>query len=222
MIPNKKMNATIPSTTKRFYADIDLAGNRAAIGAIERKYGRMIREAAFQNGIEPAIMATLIFIESRGDENARNGNTYGLGQLSIATVANTLYNDFKQGRISPRELELLTEFLGTSNIEKIKAAKSDTAILGLFNMNLLYNPSFNILLSAMYFRRCIDKSHTLGFGLRLDVAIYLYNAGFYNKIPLSSNVDGFLETSIPVTTKNYILKFIGVNSPYPDAKQIFG
>lgn len=216
------MDAIIPSTKKGFYGDSDLVGNRQIMVGIEQAYGKMIREAAFQNGIEPALVATYLFVESRGNANARNGNTYGLGQVSVATTANTLYNDYKQGRISPREEELLIGFLGTSAIDTIKKAKSDTEIVSLFSPQLLFNPNFNILISVMYFRRCLDKSHTLGYGLRLDIAIYLYNAGFYKSIPFSTDVDSFLDASIPNTTKNYIKKVLGTNTPYPDAKQIFG
>lgn len=216
------MNATIPSTKKGFYGDIELLPNRQKVAELEKNYGKMIREAAYLNGIEPAIVATYLFVESRGDINARNGNTYGLGQVSIATAANTLYNDYRQGRIDAREEELLIGFLGTTAIEKIKTAKADTEIVSLFTPQMLFNPNFNILISVMYFRRCLDKSHTLGYGLRLDIAIYLYNAGYYRTIPFSSDVDTFLETTIPNTTKNYILKVLGVNTPYADAKQIFG
>jgi soluble lytic murein transglycosylase-like protein len=216
------MNAIIPSTKKGFYGETDLAGNRAIIANLERNYGKMIREAAYQNGIEPALVATYLLVESRGEINARNGNTYGLGQVSVATTANTLYNDFKQGRISAREEELLIGFLGQAAIDSIKKAKADTEILSLFSPQLLYNPNFNILISVMYFRRCLDKSHTLGYGLRLDIAIFLYNAGYYKTIPFSTDVDGFLDASIPNTTKNYIKKVLGTNTPYPDAKQIFG
>jgi soluble lytic murein transglycosylase-like protein len=218
----RRMNATIPSTKQGFYGETDLAGNRQIIANLERNYGKMIRESAYQNGIEPALVATYLFVESRGDINARNGNTYGLGQLSVATTANTIYNDYKQSRISPREEELLIGFLGQSAIDTIKKAKSDTEILSLFSPQLLYNPNFNILISVMYFRRCLDKSHTLGYGLRLDIAIFLYNAGYYKTIPFSTDVDGFLDASIPNTTKNYIKKVLGTNTPYPDAKQIFG
>ncbi len=218
----RRMNAIIPSTKKGFYGETDLAGNRAIIANLERNYGKMIREAAYQNGIEPALVATYLFVESRGEINARNGNTYGLGQVSVATTANTLYNDFKQGRISAREEELLIGFLGQAAIDSIKKAKADTEILSLFSPQLLYNPNFNILISVMYFRRCLDKSHTLGYGLRLDIAIFLYNAGYYKTIPFSTDVDGFLDASIPNTTKNYIKKVLGTNTPYPDAKQIFG
>lgn len=218
----KRMNATIPATRKGFYSDIDLHPNRLKIAELEKNFGKMIREASFLNGIEPAIVSTYLFIESRGDVNARNGNTYGLGQISIETVANTLYNDFKQARISAREEELLIGFLGSAKVESIKKAKSDIEVLKFLNEQMLYNPNFNILLSVMYFRRCLDKAHSLGYGLRLDIAIYLYNAGYYKKIPYSKDVDTFLNTTIPDTTKNYILKFMGVNSPYPDAKQIFG
>lgn len=216
------MNATIPSTKQSFYGETDLAGNRAIIANLERNYGKMIREAAYQNGIEPALVATYLFVESRGEINARNGNTYGLGQVSVATTANTLYNDYKQGRISPREEELLIGFLGQAAIDTIKKAKADTEILSLFSPQLLYNPNFNILISVMYFRRCLDKSHTLGYGLRLDIAIFLYNAGYYKTIPFSTDVDSFLDASIPNTTKNYIKKVLGTNTPYPDAKQLFG
>lgn len=222
MDSKRRMNAIIPSTNKGFYGDVELSANRQKIAELERNYGKMIREAAYQNGIEPAIVATYLFVESRGDANARNANTYGLGQVSVATCANTLYNDYKQGRISPREEELLLGFLGQIAIDKIKKAKADTEILSLFSPQLLYNPNFNILISVMYFRRCLDKSHTLGYGLRLDIAIFLYNAGYYKTIPFSTDVDSFLDASIPNTTKNYILKVLGVNSPYPDAKQIFG
>ncbi|GGD53318.1 hypothetical protein GCM10011514_16790 [Emticicia aquatilis] len=218
----RRMNATIPSTKQSFYGETDLAGNRAIIANLERSYGKMIREAAYQNGIEPALVGTYLFVESRGDINARNGNTYGLGQVSVATVANTLYNDYKQSRISPREEELLIGFLGQAAIDTIKKAKADTEILSLFSPQLLYNPNFNILVSVMYFRRCLDKSHTLGYGLRLDIAIYLYNAGYYKTVPFSTDVDSFLDASIPNTTKNYIKKVLGTNTPYPDAKQIFG
>lgn len=218
----KRMNAIIPATRKQFYADIDLLPNRQKIAELEKNYGKMIREAAFLNGIEPAIVSTYLFIESRGDANARNGNTFGLGQISVETVANTLYNDYKQNRISLREDELLIGFLGSAKVNSIKKAKSDLEILPLLNQQMLFNANFNILLSVMYFRRCLDKAHSLGFGLRLDIAIYLYNAGYYKKIPFSTDVDSFLGTTIPDTTKNYILKFMGVNSPYPDAKQIFG
>lgn len=216
------MNAIIPSTKQSFYGETDLAGNRAIIANLERNYGKMIREAAYQNGIEPALVGTYLFVESRGDINARNGNTYGLGQVSVATTANTLYNDYKQSRISPREEELLIGFLGQAAIDTIKKAKADTEILSLFSPQLLYNPNFNILVSVMYFRRCLDKSHTLGYGLRLDIAIYLYNAGYYKTVPFSTDVDSFLDASIPNTTKNYIKKVLGTNTPYPDAKQIFG
>lgn len=218
----RRMNAIIPATKQSFYGETDLAGNRAIIANLERSYGKMIREAAYQNGIEPALVATYLFVESRGDINARNGNTYGLGQVSVATVANTLYNDYKQSRISPREEELLIGFLGQTAIDTIKKAKADTEILSLFSPQLLYNPNFNILISVMYFRRCLDKSHTLGYGLRLDIAIFLYNAGYYKTIPFSTDVDSFLDASIPNTTKNYIKKVLGTNTPYPDAKQIFG
>lgn len=218
----RRMNAIIPSTKQSFYGETDLAGNRAIIANLERNYGKMIREAAYQNGIEPALVGTYLFVESRGDINARNGNTYGLGQVSVATTANTLYNDYKQSRISPREEELLIGFLGQAAIDTIKKAKADTEILSLFSPQLLYNPNFNILVSVMYFRRCLDKSHTLGYGLRLDIAIYLYNAGYYKTVPFSTDVDSFLDASIPNTTKNYIKKVLGTNTPYPDAKQIFG
>lgn len=221
----RMINVDIPLTKQGFYKPTELSGNRNAIIRIKNNFGTLVDGIAKMNGFDNgAWMATLFFIESRGVmllEPDKYGSV-GLGQINLVTVAATLFADFKNNRISNDELTILNKVLGTDTVEKIRKEKLEVNVTKYLKISHLQNLEFNILLSTMYFRRCLDRELTVGTLLRPDKAIVYYNSSWYKVIPPSLNTDGLLNSnSLSVITKDYIRKFVGQNTPLLDAAQIF-
>jgi len=153
------------------------------------------------------LITAFIFIESGGEERAKNASAYGLMQVTPATVDTIIIKENLARRLAADEIAKLRPVLG-ARLDTLLAKKylvPEVYTVG----NDLYNPAFNILTGTMYLGKLIDEQTTLG-QLRLDQVVVRYNRGYFAKLPSGATTDKLLE-NITGVTKDYILKLCGTN-----------
>ncbi|MDR6564960.1 MULTISPECIES: hypothetical protein [unclassified Arcicella] len=218
----------------KYYSDADIAGNLAIVKNIRNKFGTLINEecSSGNGNLEPYLLESLYAIESKGDPNAVNGSTYGLGQLDTATASNIPFWLKKRAKIMTSSQEdKIKKLFGSALADCLLNLKYDNApskcsgnapSINLVTRAMLLNPEKNIALSAMYMDYLIDKysfggtSVTPPTGVRLDKLIVHYNAGQGNaaKVPQGltpTDTTNWVKQKLSITTSDYILKFIGKN-----------
>ena len=226
-----------------FYKDSEVAGNIASVNQMRSRFGNIINEACSAGNarIDPFILEGLFFIESKGNANASNGGTYGLGQIDPTTASNIPYwlqksklmTDSQRSKVYQLFGQKLGDCLlgliydnspsycsGAKKNGKGQMVGPDST--NLITREMLLSPTINIWLSAMFMDYLIDKYSTGGTlvtpptTVRLDRVIVHYNAGQGNakKVPTGltpSDTTAWVGKNLSPITSDYILKFVGKN-----------
>lgn len=202
-----KVNANIPSTSQSFYSAAQRQSLITSLAQIQARYRAPIELAAGLCNVPAELIAGFIFIESNGEEQAKNASAYGLMQVTPATCDTVIIKENLEKRLSADEQIELRKILG-SRLDTLLAKKflvPDVYTKG----SDLYNPAFNILVGTMYLGRLIDEFTSLGL-VRLDKVVVKYNRGYFAKVPSGSTTDKLLN-NIQGVTRDYILKLVGTN-----------
>lgn len=219
----------IPAINQSFYKDYEIKQTKDKLDSIYLKYKTYIDQAARLTNVDKDIITSLIFIESSGDVNAVSGaGAVGLMQLVPAAASDILVTENLKKRlddgkenIANGEKSILRKFLGnrfTNGILKMKYLGQQVVVDGVsgavwVTKKDLLNPELNILIGAIYLGLLIDESIEDG-KLRLDKIIVRYNVGYFAQkrgTLLPKSVQLSMLSNLPTETKNYILKFAGLN-----------
>jgi hypothetical protein len=164
-------------------------------------------------------------------ENPDNGRYIGISQVDVKTAAYVLFIEYRNSALTDTELVFMKESIGNSKTtqlyDKIKLSKKQaspsdwlaTSAKKLIYDGLYQSTSFNMLIGQIYFGQCLDKH--AGIASRYDKAYYAYNQGINTKFPITTNTDALLEAQkqanglfLKENGKNYILKSVGLHSPF--------
>lgn len=229
MQKSKKMGELkVPLTKKGFYTENQISQNNALLDSLKAKIGQYIIKSCRLVNLEPALLATLIFVENPSNKPTHSLNdktsSYSYCQISIQTVSDSLFNEFRKGRMTIEEEDYLASLIGRTKVDAIKKAKTAKAVLDadIITSTMMLDVETNIFFGAVYFKQCVDKEHIAGSLPRLDKAVVYYNTTIYRTIPPSVSTDQLLTySSIPQITKDYILKMFGSTSPLLYAMKIY-
>jgi hypothetical protein len=227
------MSIQIEILKDSYYKPEEVAGNLAKIAAIRSQFGSIINAACSSSaGNLPEYLLTgLIFIESAGNPNSKNGSTYGLAQIDTKTASNIpQWLKKKAGIMTPVQEAKIYEFFGKKRGDCLLNMSWDnapTACSGGFDStNIitkedLYKPEIGIWLCSMLLDYLIWKYSSVAIvgsptKVRFDKAIVYYNGGQGKaaKLPFylnAADTTNWVGTNLSSTTKDYILKFIGSN-----------
>jgi hypothetical protein len=208
MIGRKNKNMTnVPLTKKSFYSEADISGMLALLDSNKSTIGNFIIKSAELVGLEPSVLAALIFVESPRNEDS--GIYVGYCQIDISSAVAAIFYEFKKGRMSAEEEAYLSSLITPQVVARIKKAKADTEVITALTYKELKRPDVNIFIGAMFFKQCLDKEHIAGQLPRYDKAVLRYNSGFYVTIPPSIGTDTLLAVSPMVwRTANPRVKFL--------------
>lgn len=209
---SSKNAVSIPMTNRSFYQKTQIAGLNAEIKLIRQRFGKFINATAKGTNIPDWLLESFIFIESAGNPNAQNGNTYGLGQISPDGIQDVIILENKDKKINAFERSALKKQLGT-RADTILNYKSLGQSIKITKADLL-NPEFNILCMSIYLSRLIDQV-TVNGKIRYDLLPYGYNIGYFaflkQKAALIAKTTNQVIDGTNQITANYILKFVGRN-----------
>lgn len=219
-----------------FYKPSEITGNLAVVNQIRGKYGDIIKEACSGANarLETYILESLIFIESKGDAKAVNGQAYGIAQIDTATASNIPYWLSKKAKImTASQRAKVYELFGKTRGDCLLNLSYDNAPSkcsgGKDSINLvtkaeLLNPEIGIWLCAMYLDYLIDmysyggsiippKENT---DVKMERVIVHYNTGqgTVKRVPTNLSAGdtlNYVRTKISPITSDYITKFIGTN-----------
>jgi len=213
----------IPMTAESFYDDKEAQANLTKIQSLRARYGSLIQQAARLANVPSAVIESIAFIESAGNENARSGaGAVGLMQLTPDTGTTIIHLDDQGKRISAEQAAVLGKYLGAklTNIRKLRYLGDPKAGDTRLTADLVQPPEVNLLIGAMLIGRLIDQSTELisvtDKLIRWDKVIVRYNAGYFYKLKAKSVPDVLAEAkSKSAETYNYIIKFVGKNGLLP-------
>ena len=209
----------VPMTAQSYYSSSDVAANLAIVQNIRSTYDTFIQQASDMTNVPRAVIESVCFIESRGNESARSSaGAVGLMQLTPDTCVTTIFQDNKAGRISDTQLEKLHSFLGAKliNIRSMRYLNDPKVSNTKLTASEVISPEVNLLIGAMLLGRLIDQETQLlsliERLIRWDRVVFRYNAGYFYKIQ-AKTVAGVLDEAKAKSTEtgNYILKFAGKN-----------
>lgn len=212
----------IPAINQSFYPDSVKKQTKDKLDSIYLKYKTYIDQAARLTNVDKDMITSLIFIESSGDANAVSGaGAVGLMQLVPAAASDILVTENLKKHLEDGEKSILRKFLGNrfeKGILKMKYLGQQVVVDGIsgavwVTKKDLLNPELNILIGAIYLGLLIDESIEDG-KLRLDKIIVRYNVGYFAQkrgTLLPKSVQLSMLSNLPTETKNYILKFAGLN-----------
>jgi len=212
------MNVAIPMISTPFYAKEKTPQLKSALASIAKRYYNSIRLAESLTKVPGAIILSIIFAESAGDEKViSSAGAVGLMQLKPQTAHDTLVQENNFKRLSTAEKNILKKQLG-ARLDSILAQqylgqklKSNKYSGNVITKADLLNPEFNILVGSIYLGLLIDQHEEKG-TLRLDKVVLRYNQGYFYK-PKGNNIK---ETLISAKKRSeeayaYILKVVGKN-----------
>lgn len=211
------LNVKIPSITESFYPSKSVPQIEDKIkNVIRPKYGKYINNISEISQVPVPLIESFIFIESTGNEKAKNPYATGLMQLSRATASDVIIKEKGLGRLDDREAIILKKYLG-DRYKLIENVKPKQTSLGktFITDNDLFKPEFNILVGTMLLGQLINEFTENG-KLRLDKVVTIYNGGRFSKagkkiIKFKGDTKELL-TQVPKESSDYIKKLIGVNS----------
>lgn len=199
------MNVKLPITSKSFYGDDEKPAIKAKLLEIYANYKSIIDTVASLNNIPKELIISVIFIESRGDANAKTKYAVGLMQVSPSSATDIITRERSRGVLTQTEKNALKNMLGSTKYDKVMTAKMGDTIV---TESDLFRPNVNILLGSMMLTQIIDdESKKSGGKLRLDKAIVRYNKGYYAQLP-NVGTDQLL-SKVPNESRDYILKLAG-------------
>ena len=229
----------IPAINQSFYSDSVKKQTKDKLDSIYLKYKTYIDQAARLTNVDKDMITSLIFIESAGNPDAvSHAGAVGLMQLMITpqspTPTDVLVMENLKQRLTEPEKVVLRKQLGSrlDGILKMKyrnhivlpekpegiATYTDSKGATVKSASWvtkkdLLNPEFNILVGAIYLGLLIDESVESG-KLRLDKIIVRYNRGYGANDKgksLPATLLLAMSSNLPKETKEYILKFAGLN-----------
>ena len=212
------MNVAIPMISTPFYAKEKTPQLKSALAGIAKRYYNSIRLAEHLTKVPGAIILSIIFAESAGDENViSSAGAVGLMQLKPQTAHDTLVQENNFKRLSTSEINILKNHLG-ARLDSILAQrylgqklKSNNYSGNVITKTDLLNPEFNILVGSIYLGLLIDQHEEKG-TLRLDKVVLRYNQGYFYK-PKGNTIK---ETLVSAKKRSeeayaYVLKVVGKN-----------
>lgn len=212
------MNVAIPMISTPFYAKEKTPQLRSALADIAKRFYKSIRLVEQLTKVPGAIILSIIFAESAGDEKViSSAGAVGLMQLKPQTAHDTLVQENNFKRLSTAEKNILKKQLG-ARLDSILAQKylgqklkSNNYSGNVITKTDLLNPEFNILVGSIYLGLLIDQHEEKG-TLRLDKVVLRYNQGYFYK-PKGNTVK---ETLVSAKKRSeeayaYVLKVVGKN-----------
>ena len=212
------MNVSIPMISTPFYTKEKTPQIKSSLAKIARRYFGAIRLAEQLTNVPGAIILSIIFAESAGDEKAiSSSGAVGLMQLKTQTAHDTLVQENNFKRLSPAEKNILRKQLG-ERLDAIlmqeylgQKLKANNYKANVITTSDLLNPAFNILVGSIYLGLLIDQHEEKG-TLRLDKVVLRYNQGYFYK-PKGNNIN---ETLLNAKLRSkeayeYVLKVVGKN-----------
>lgn len=201
----------IPAIPISFYKPEDMPKIKEKVNEIKTKYGRYIKNSATISNVPEDLIASFIFIESRGEEKVINkgSQSTGLMQITPNSATDVLTLERTKGRLNDKEKSVLKQLLGAEKFNKVIKANMGSTII---TQQDLLIPELNILIGTIYLGMMIDR-HTEGETVRLDKVVVAYNAGMYafkSGKGLVGDTQKLL-ASLPSETQNYIKKLVGKN-----------
>ncbi len=212
------MNVAIPMISTPFYAKEKTPQLKSALAEIAKRYYKSIRLAESLTKVPGAIILSIIFVESAGDEKViSSAGAVGLMQLKPQTAHDTLVQENNFKRLSSAEKNILKKHLGPRLDSLLsqqylgQKLKSNNYSGNVITKTDLLNPEFNILVGSIYLGLLIDQHEEKG-TLRLDKVLLRYNQGYFYK-PKGNNIK---ETLISAKKRSeeaysYVLKVVGKN-----------
>ena len=198
-------------TTKAFYPPTAIVQLKEKLQAIKNTYGKFIATFAALTGVDVNVITSVIFLESAGEPDVISGaGAVGLMQLTPATASGMIFLAHRAKLIKPEMANYLKQVLGQRYVNIIKQSYPAAPVAGktAITRQELFKPDLNIALGSLTLAVLISESDENG-TLRLDKVISRYNRGYYSKA--NGNIADVLANA-PTETRDYILKFVGVNS----------
>lgn len=191
-----------------FYTASQAVANKKVLDSIYSKYKDIIDQVAQINAIPTALITSIIFIESKGNENAKLANAYGLMQVDPKSCTDTITRERTKKRLTDPEKAILKKELGQAKYDAVMKAKLGDTIITVDDVK---NPHINVILGTMAFVQILDEESKGSTEQRIDRAIVRYNKGYYyNKMPKGVSAEQLVAQS-PKDLKDYILKLGGKN-----------
>jgi soluble lytic murein transglycosylase-like protein len=214
------LNIKIPMIERAFYKPSDTDAILGQVDYIYDRFGKYIKRAASLNNLPSDLIASVAFIESRGDEKIiSRAGAVGVMQLDNDSATNVVFREAKAKRLSPEERELLNRLLGKQKVDCMTSMKYHNHKLpcnrntgSVISKKDLLNPELNIMIGTMLLGQLIDQ-HTEGSVVRLDKVIVRYNRGYFSK-PQGSTVSetlAYAKKTGGAETESFILKLVGTN-----------
>lgn len=223
-------------TNTSFYKKNESAGFKALTDSLMVKYGPLVRQAVQLTNVPLAVFQSLLMVENANSnpQATSSANAYGLGQLQPGAALDVIWRENKLGRLSDAEKAILRKRMGSklelitvdaapnlTGIQKMtqggfwynaKTAKS-TQIKDLVTPQDLFDPEFNLLVSAMALSQLIDEEIQVtpqGNLVRLDKVIVRYNRGYNTKFTPFIGTEDLVATANQESS-DYIKKMVGVH-----------
>lgn len=212
------MNVSIPMISTPFYAKEKTPQLKSALAKIAKRYYNSIRLAEQLTKVPGAIILSIIFAESAGDEKVISSvGAVGLMQLKPQTAHDTLVQENNLKRLSQSEKNILRKYLG-KRLDAIlqqkflgQKLKVNNYTANVITKDDLLNPELNILVGSIYLGLLIDQHDEKG-TLRLDKVILRYNQGYFYK-PKGNTITETLMNAKKRSNEaySYVLKVVGKN-----------
>ena len=205
------ISIALPAIDTGFYPDSEVEKIRTKINQIRAQYGLLVTNIANATNVAESIIYSFIYIESSGNPNQVSGSNYGLMQVGTNSATDTVFNEWKKGRLGAAEQAILRNCIGT-RLDNIFAMKSPGTGQYIFTSDLL-DPECNILIGTILLGQLIDESIKIDGDLRMDKVVVRYNMGYfsYNRgKDLPATIQDTV-AKVNSTTSTYIVKLIGKN-----------
>jgi len=206
------INIKIPATQLQYYKESDRPAIQKSLIEINNKYGKSIAKISKATAVPEALVLSFIFIESRGGNNAVNGNSYGLMQINTTSATDLLHLAHTNNLLTSEIQYMLRKHIGNRLDTILKMQYMNQYGLQVTASDL-QQPELNILIGTLYLRLLIDY-FTENKTIRLDKVVACYNMGFGWRTKLTGPDYETIEkmtSNLNSITGSYILKLLGKN-----------
>jgi uncharacterized radical SAM superfamily Fe-S cluster-containing enzyme len=191
-----------------------IESHKKMINDVDRNYGKIIDKWADVFDIDRGIIISFICTESGGKNAPRNRyNATGLMQVTPNTVYEVIAKWSSQVSV-PFSAQTKTFFNSkVSTTSKWSANRNPTSAETTQISSALTNVEYNIAIGTATIRWMIEAFAKTGVG-GLDKVMVAYNAGYYgtrNKVKNLTVKEIVINKNIPLESRAYILKMLGVN-----------